>query len=440
MNIEDAYRILGLKFGARYEEVKSAYRSRARETHPDVGGKPQDFIQVQAAYEIICDYLGQEKESCEIPIPPELNWLIDRLLSEYQAEMSKQRAACRSIMNDLQRRLKNKVEIMSRRDLSKFNQYFRQEWNCAVRAIRRSANSSFNRIKNEYESWFDDSVGEIHERIERERFSQYVRSTRLAVQSSMPLLLCIAIAIVLHSKGSVLLLLLGSIFSIVFSAMLISGSFCNRYKKPSKVEALDIAPFRAGRSDIMSYSSEIVRSDIRLGRVAGAGGFILGDIVSRGIAGPILGGLMGWGAVNIISRILNPTHAIKASIVAEIDEFFCCVTPELERYIMEAQRGVYSNLRDKIIRNYKARIQKITRMLSGSVSSRADGLEEPSRPEIDDASLGGSKMTGEKKNTPSWTSFLRAGLIRLRKTPPIALLLASYGFILLLSLIIMKVL
>lgn len=50
---DDPWSILGVKKGASADEIKSAYRKRARETHPDVNpGKTQaDFEKVQAAYE-----------------------------------------------------------------------------------------------------------------------------------------------------------------------------------------------------------------------------------------------------------------------------------------------------------------------------------------------------------------------------------------------------
>lgn len=48
------WEILGLRVGATQSEIKSAYRKRVRETHPDVTGKDgEEFKQVQAAYEKI---------------------------------------------------------------------------------------------------------------------------------------------------------------------------------------------------------------------------------------------------------------------------------------------------------------------------------------------------------------------------------------------------
>ncbi len=43
--------VLGLKAGASKAEIKAAYRRLARQHHPDCGGDPDKFKEVQAAYE-----------------------------------------------------------------------------------------------------------------------------------------------------------------------------------------------------------------------------------------------------------------------------------------------------------------------------------------------------------------------------------------------------
>jgi len=46
----NAFRILGLQAPCTAEDVKTAYRRRAFEVHPDRGGNPGDFQAVEAAY------------------------------------------------------------------------------------------------------------------------------------------------------------------------------------------------------------------------------------------------------------------------------------------------------------------------------------------------------------------------------------------------------
>lgn len=51
----DLYEVLGVDRSASADDVRSAYRQRARETHPDAGGQPGEFQSVQAAWEVLGD-------------------------------------------------------------------------------------------------------------------------------------------------------------------------------------------------------------------------------------------------------------------------------------------------------------------------------------------------------------------------------------------------
>eukprot|EP00930_Biecheleria_cincta_P054819 TRINITY_DN41219_c0_g1_i1.p1 TRINITY_DN41219_c0_g1~~TRINITY_DN41219_c0_g1_i1.p1 ORF type:complete len:929 (-),score=144.27 TRINITY_DN41219_c0_g1_i1:78-2660(-) len=49
------YDLLGVPRAARMAQIRTAYRKRALATHPDKGGKPEDFRQVVAAFEVLSD-------------------------------------------------------------------------------------------------------------------------------------------------------------------------------------------------------------------------------------------------------------------------------------------------------------------------------------------------------------------------------------------------
>ena len=49
--VNDNYSVLGLKRSASDEDIKQAFRTKARETHPDKGGDPEQFRKVREAYE-----------------------------------------------------------------------------------------------------------------------------------------------------------------------------------------------------------------------------------------------------------------------------------------------------------------------------------------------------------------------------------------------------
>ena len=49
--MSDDHRLLGVRPGASLEEIRRAWRERAKVLHPDVGGDAREFKRVRAAYE-----------------------------------------------------------------------------------------------------------------------------------------------------------------------------------------------------------------------------------------------------------------------------------------------------------------------------------------------------------------------------------------------------
>lgn len=49
------YDVLGIKEDATDEEIKAAYKKRAKEAHPDKGGSDEEMTQVTFAYEVLSD-------------------------------------------------------------------------------------------------------------------------------------------------------------------------------------------------------------------------------------------------------------------------------------------------------------------------------------------------------------------------------------------------
>jgi curved DNA-binding protein CbpA len=72
MNLADCYRLLGLRKGASYEEIKASYRRLARKYHPDVNpGNPQQaqekFIQLTEAYRQLIEKVQPSTNSTNNP-------------------------------------------------------------------------------------------------------------------------------------------------------------------------------------------------------------------------------------------------------------------------------------------------------------------------------------------------------------------------------------
>lgn len=55
MTNENLYKILGVKTTASPEQIKKAYRKKVKKHHPDIGGDPEIFRQIQEAYDVLSD-------------------------------------------------------------------------------------------------------------------------------------------------------------------------------------------------------------------------------------------------------------------------------------------------------------------------------------------------------------------------------------------------
>ncbi len=71
MNIADCYRLLGLRTGASYEDIKASYRRLARQLHPDVNPGDQRakerFIKVTEAYRFLLTVVAEAPKEEDLP-------------------------------------------------------------------------------------------------------------------------------------------------------------------------------------------------------------------------------------------------------------------------------------------------------------------------------------------------------------------------------------
>ncbi len=52
---KDYYKILGIQKNASADEIKRAYRQLAQQYHPDKGGDPEKFKEINEAYQVLSD-------------------------------------------------------------------------------------------------------------------------------------------------------------------------------------------------------------------------------------------------------------------------------------------------------------------------------------------------------------------------------------------------
>jgi len=75
MNLADCYRLLGLRTGASFDEIKASYRRLARQYHPDVSSGDQQqakekFIQLTDAYKFLISQVSPDGEPDSSESPP----------------------------------------------------------------------------------------------------------------------------------------------------------------------------------------------------------------------------------------------------------------------------------------------------------------------------------------------------------------------------------
>ena len=67
MNRKAALCLLSLDSGASLKDVKQAYRRRAKQSHPDKGGKHESFVRIKEAYDYLCKFgTGSKQQDVKI--------------------------------------------------------------------------------------------------------------------------------------------------------------------------------------------------------------------------------------------------------------------------------------------------------------------------------------------------------------------------------------
>ena len=84
----DPYGALGIQKGSSEADIKKAYRKLAMQHHPDKGGDPEQFKQIQGAYDILSDPQKRENfdrfGSTEGPQAPNMNDIFSQMFGGFQ--------------------------------------------------------------------------------------------------------------------------------------------------------------------------------------------------------------------------------------------------------------------------------------------------------------------------------------------------------------------
>lgn len=119
------YDILGLQRNATEEEIKSAYKRKALEHHPDKGGNKEEFQRVKEAYETLIDPVKRQQYDNPHQ-PPNLNDLFGHPFFHHHQQQSKRKGnkafTCSVTLGDVYTGIVKRFKVKRERLCEKCNE------------------------------------------------------------------------------------------------------------------------------------------------------------------------------------------------------------------------------------------------------------------------------------------------------------------------------
>lgn len=365
MRLIEAYEILGVPPDSDISAVKAGYRRRVLKAHPDKGGTAHEFIRVQAAYEIICEFLNTDSGDASIRVPAELREIIDDLVRSFRMQFTKSEEICARAFREFDDGIRRYLSSASRNELRKFGDYFRRSWNDLVIHLFTYFNQECLGLIQKYESWFDQTMEETFAELHRAELRQFANSPRFYAYA----LGLLGVGLVLaHTEGAAHLPSLLVTASPLAALPLVYWVDCaNRRKRPSDVQTLDIELFQVDRR-VDFQGSQVLRQGKFNTVTAGLVGASVGN--RRANAGgssmdPVIGWAIGLALGVIVDRLIHPTARIRAVLLQEYQQLMAVAEPQITQYIVERNQALMNEIKDKIEQNYESRMRKTVLLLAG---------------------------------------------------------------------------
>jgi hypothetical protein len=369
MNLSESYSILGVNTESSSEEIKKAYRKRIFETHPDRGGDAKEFIRVQAAYEIICEFHNTNIEQ-EIPIPDELKKVISEIVAEFRKHYENIEKQCDEALSELKEVLIKNINDSKRGELRTFNEYFILIWDRALNRLFRKFNKQCNLLITKYEQWFNGTI-ESMDSVFHEKYISQLKSFRsnnkFYILSGFIFIAVSGIIYLIsttNDSNNWINLIAISLGITTLLIPVIWWGYCYS-KKPKhetikQIRVLDITPFKINPESDFQGSHELKKGQEKTIISGFAGASILSMVSGATIEGAVLGIVAG----EIYDRIKNPTQKIKNELIEEVNKLLEVARDDIIKYSLETQKSLLDGITKKIIDNYEARIKKAIRLIT----------------------------------------------------------------------------
>ncbi len=414
MTLAEAYRILGVESGTSFADVKAAYRHLVLQAHPDQGGDKNDFIRVQAAYELICAARNEFVDPDEVPVPDELRSIIDAIVRGFRMQRDSAEERAVAALDALHAEMANYVGSGSRGDLRRFGEVFNQKWNAVIRSLFTEFNDECNELLAEYDDWFfsatGDTLGFRSRRavsIVKRKRSKYTEPWWLLFFGLLLFVFSVLVRIPMPYLARALLFFLPIIVVNLYYWRSTRSFHTARGGK--RFERMNVDIFRRD-----SEQEFLGSAALRLGRrdtaTSGVGGFILGDLLSEGIGGPIVGAFLGTVLGGIAERINYPTSRIRQLLLYELDEFMDVARQAVPNHILMAHDEALRELKDLVEKNFQGRVWEGAKLLT-SGSRETDGRSRGTQSEqMKGPGSGDEAGSSPPSRCPHCQKPLRAGV------------------------------
>jgi hypothetical protein len=375
MMLSEAYRILGLSTDATYAEVKTAYRRRVAEAHPDRGGSAAEFIRVRAAYEILLGFVkdaapqgapagAAKAEDEEVPIPEDLRAVIDSIVGEFREH---QRWAEDETLRQLaafQAHMSKYVRTASRTELRRFSDVFRDSWNAILGALFTECNEKSDEILRGYESWYTKSTQAVFDDLYRRDVLSFAWRRLFWEWFAVAGAIAGALTVVIGwgpSRKWVSIAMLLIALGISFAAYWRSARRRRRVRE--KAEPLSVVPFELPENGRFA-TEQTLRRGRRTTAAFGAAGLFLGSAASGGLAVPAIAAVAGAALGGAFDRLVNPTARMRQSMQADLQRFMDLARPQVLRYVLEAHQELLTEVRVRITESYQERVKSTVKLLT----------------------------------------------------------------------------
>lgn len=349
VTIDQAFAALQISKSATIDEVKAAYKKMALITHPDRGGRAEDFIRIRAAYEILLEYYATSPapdEYDEVPIPSELKIIIDEIVANFRNIHGDSIQRIKFSFSNLRAECSKKIDDSYIQDLQNFGYTFEKMVNTTVSSVISTTNSNVQGIMKAYDQWFSDSFREIYDELySREKFqfhkskdfpkylflSLFISSLAFWIFSFLPAILC-------------------------FGVLQVTSYFYNLTTFAERSFLLKPANFNISTSMVQSISGGIA-SHVRSFQQAG----VMSAVIGMRTGHPVLGAIIAIGAA-IASELTGgeQRRKLKASALSTLNK----IENDLLSFISGEMEWFAAELNENIIENYKKRNEIIVKMIT----------------------------------------------------------------------------